>query len=187
MSGILIFLGLIVVVVLFVITIYNRIVALSQRTEQAFADVDVQLRQRHDLIPNLVETVKGYATHEKETLDAVITARNAAQSASGPAAQGAAEGVLGAALGKLFALAEAYPDLKANTNFLELQRELSDVENKISAARRFFNNAVQEYNTSIQQIPGNLVAPMGSFSAKDYFEIPEANRTQMETAPEVKF
>ncbi len=187
MSGILIFLGIVVALAIFVITIYNRIVALSQRTEQAFADVDVQLRQRHDLIPNLVETVKGYATHEKETLDAVITARNAAQAASGPAAQGAAEGVLGAALGKLFALAEAYPDLKANTNFLELQRELSDVENKIAAARRFFNNAVQEYNTSIKQVPGNLVAPLGSFGEKDYFEIPEASRAQIETAPEVKF
>lgn len=187
MSGILIFLGLVVVVVLFVIAIYNRIVALSQRTEQAFADVDVQLRQRHDLIPNLVETVKGYASHEKETLDAVITARNAAASAHGPAAQGAAEGVLGAALGKLFALAEAYPDLKANENFMELQRELSDVENKIAAARRFFNNAVQEFNTAIQQIPGNLVAPLGNFSAKEYFEIPEASRAEVEAAPEVKF
>ena len=187
MSGFLILIVLVVVLAIFVIMIYNRIVALSQRTDQAFADVDVQLKQRHDLIPNLVETVKGYASHEKETLDAVITARNAAQAATGPAAQGAAEGVLGAALGKLFALAEAYPDLKANTNFLELQRELSDVENKIAAARRFFNNAVQEFNTAIQQIPGNLVAPLGNFSAKDYFEIPEANRAEVEAAPEVKF
>jgi LemA protein len=187
MSGFLILLGIIVILAIFVITIYNRIVALSQRTEQAFADVDVQLRQRHDLIPNLVETVKGYASHEKETLDAVITARNAAQAANGPAAQGQAEGVLGAALGKLFALAEAYPDLKANQNFMELQRELSDVENKIAAARRFFNNAVQEYNTSIKQVPGNLVAPLGSFGEKEYFEIPEGSRAQMETAPEVKF
>ncbi len=187
MSSFLILLGVVVVAALFVITIYNRIVALSQRTEQAFADVDVQLKQRHDLVPNLVETVKGYASHEKETLDAVITARNAAQAATGPAAQGAAEGVLGAALGKLFALAEAYPDLKANTNFLELQRELADIENKIAAARRFFNNAVQEFNTAIQQIPGNLVAPLGNFSAKEYFEIPEASRAAVETAPEVKF
>ena len=187
MSGIIILLVVVAALALFVIAIYNRIVALSQRTEQAFADVDVQLRQRHDLIPNLVETVKGYASHERETLDAVIQARNAAQAAHGPAAQGAAEGVLGAALGKLFALAEAYPDLKANTNFLELQRELSDVENKIAAARRFFNNAVQEYNTAIQQIPGNLVAPMGSFGPKEYFEIPEASRGQIEAAPSVKF
>ncbi|GJL94695.1 MAG: membrane protein [Hyphococcus sp.] len=187
MSGFLIFIVIVVAIGLFVITIYNRIVALSQRTEQAFADVDVQLKQRHDLIPNLVETVKGYASHEKDTLEAVISARNAAQAATGPAAQGAAEGMLGAALGKLFALAEAYPDLKANTNFLELQRELSDIENKIAAARRFFNNAVQEYNTSIQQIPGNLIAPMGSFSEKEYFEIPEGSRAQIEATPEVKF
>jgi len=187
MSGFLILLLIVVVAVFFVIGIYNRIVALSQRTEQAFADVDVQLKQRHDLIPNLVETVKGYATHERETFDAVIQARNAAQAAHGPAAQGAAEGVLGAALGKLFALAEAYPELKANTNFMELQRELSDVENKIAAARRFFNNAVQEYNTAIRQIPGNFVAPLGGFGQKEYFEIPEGSRSQVEAAPEVKF
>ena len=185
--SILIFLGLIVLVAIAGVAIYNRIVALAQRTEQAFADVDVQLKQRHDLVPNLVETVKGYASHEKETLDAVISARNAAQAASGPAAQGQAEGVLGAALGRLFALAEAYPDLKANTNFLELQRELSDIENKIAAARRFFNNAVQEFNTSIQQIPGNFIAPLGGFREKDYFEIPEESRAQIEAAPTVKF
>ena len=185
--SILIFLGLIVLVAIAGVAIYNRIVALAQRTEQAFADVDVQLKQRHDLVPNLVETVKGYASHEKETLDAVISARNAAQAASGPAAQGQAEGVLGAALGRLFALAEAYPDLKANTNFLELQRELSDIENKIAAARRFFNNAVQEFNTSIQQIPGNFIAPLGGFREKEYFEIPEESRAQIEAAPAVKF
>lgn len=187
MSGILILLVVIVALAVFIIGIYNRIVALSQRSDQAFADVDVQLRQRHDLIPNLVETVKGYAGHEKETLDAVIKARNVAVDAHGPAAQGAAEGMLGAALGKLFALAEAYPDLKANTNFLELQRELSDVENKIAAARRFFNNAVQEFNTAIQQIPGNFVAPLGGFTKKEYFEIPESSRAQLEAAPSVKF
>lgn len=187
MSGLLIFIGLIVLVAIFVIAIYNRIVALNQRTDQAFADVDVQLKQRHDLVPNLVETVKGYATHERETLDAVVQARNKAQAAQGPAAQGEAEGMLGAALGRLFALAEAYPDLKANTNFLELQRELSDVENKIAAARRFFNNAVQEFNTAIQQIPGNLVAPLGGFKQKEYFEVPEGSRDRIEAAPEVKF
>lgn len=187
MSGALIFLGIIILVVVFVVGIYNRIVALNQRCDQAFADVDVQLKQRHDLIPNLVETVKGYASHERETLEAVISARNAAVEAKGPAAQGQAEGVLGAALGKLFALAEAYPNLKANTNFLELQRDLSDIENKIAAARRFFNNAVQEFNTSIQQIPGNLVAPLGNFRRKDYFEIPEDGRAEVEAAPSVKF
>lgn len=187
MTGIWILLAIIVVVVLFAVAIYNRIVALNQRADQAFADVDVQLKQRHDLIPNLVETVKGYASHEKSTLDAVITARNGAIAAEGPAAQGQAEGILGAALGKLFALAEAYPDLKANTNFLELQRELSDVENKIAAARRFFNNAVQEFNTIIQQIPGNFIAPMGSFKQREFFEIPEDSRTAIEAAPNVKF
>ena len=187
MSGSLIFLGLIALIVIVLIGIYNRIVGLSQRTEQAFADVDVQLKQRHDLIPNLVETVKGYASHEKETFDAVISARNAAQSASGPADQGAAEGVLGSALGKLFALAEAYPDLKANTNFLELQRELSDVENKIAAARRFFNNSIQEFNTAIQQIPANFVAPIGGFTEKEYFEVPDENRDAIEAAPKIGF
>lgn len=187
MSGLMIFVGVIVLVGLMAVGIYNRIVGLNQRADQAFADVDVQLKQRHDLIPNLVETVKGYASHEKTTLDAVISARNAAASAQGPAAQGQAEGVLNAALGKLFALAEAYPDLKANTNFLELQRELSDVENKLAAARRFFNNAIQEFNTAIQQIPGNFIAPMGGFKKREFFEVPEADRPALETAPSVKF
>lgn len=187
MSGLMIVLGVIAVLVLLAIAIYNRIVALNQRADQAFADVDVQLRQRHDLIPNLVETVKGYASHERQTLEEVIQARNAAVAAQGPAAQSQAEGALTAALGRLFALAEAYPDLKANTNFLELQRELADVENKIAAARRFFNNAVREYNTIIQQIPGNFIAPMGGFKPREFFEIPESSRAQMETAPEVKF
>ena len=171
MSGFLVFIGLIVAVVGFVIVIYNRIVALSQRTEQAFADVDVQLKQRHDLIPNLVETVKGYASHEKDTLDAVITARNAAQAAHGPAAQGAAEGVLGAALGKLFALAEAYPDLKANQNFLELQEELTSTESRIAFARQHYNDSVLGYNTKIQSFPSNIIAGMFNFTESEYFEV----------------
>ena len=187
MPGWLIFLGIVVVLVFFVVAIYNRIVALNQRADQAFADVDVQLKQRHDLIPNLVETVKGYAAHERGTFEEVVAARNAAVNAHGPAAQGAAEGALGAALGKLFALAENYPDLKANTNFLELQRELSDVENKIAAARRFFNSAIQEFNTAIQQIPGNFIAPLGGFKNREFFEVPEGSRETMEAAPNVKF
>ncbi|GGD02943.1 LemA family protein [Aquisalinus flavus] len=187
MISLLVLVGLVVVVGLFVIGIYNRIVNLNQRADQAFADVDVQLKQRQDLVPNLVETVKGYASHEKETLDAVITARNSAVAANGPADQAQAEGMLSQALGRLFALAEAYPDLKANTNFLELQRELSDIENKIAAARRFFNNSIQEYNTAIMQIPGNFVAPMGNFSKRDFFEIPESSRAEAETAPQVSF
>ena len=187
MVGALIVVGVLVVLAIFIIGIYNRIVALDQRADQAFADVDVQLKQRHDLIPNLVETVKGYASHESDTLEAVIAARNQAVSAHGPAEQGAAEGVLGAALGRLFALAEAYPDLKANQNFMELQRELADTENKIAAARRFFNNAIQEFNTVIKQVPGVFVAGVGGYSEREFFEIPEASRAEVEAAPEVKF
>ncbi|MEL7028406.1 MAG: LemA family protein [Pseudomonadota bacterium] len=183
----LIILGVLVFAGLFLVVIYNRLVALNQRCEQAYADVDVQLKLRHNLVPNLVETVKGYASHEKETLENVIQARNQAVSANGPSAQGEAEGILGAALGRLFALAEAYPDLKANTNFQDLQRELSDIENKIAAARRFFNNAVSEFNTSIQQIPANFIAGPAGFKVRDFFEIPEARREEFETAPKVEF
>src|ERR1700734_1114678 len=151
----LIILAVIVVVVLWAIATYNGLVSMRQRVNQAFADVDVQLRQRHDLIPNLVETVKGYAAHERGTLDEVVKARNAAVSAQGPAQQAAAENMLSGALRQLFALSESYPDLKASTNFQQLQAELSDLENKIAASRRFFNNAVQEYNTGIQRFPAN--------------------------------
>src|SRR5436853_4196688 len=136
-----IFLGVIVVILIWALSIYNRIVVLGQRTGQAFADIDVQLKQRHDLIPNLVETVKGYAAHERGTLEEVVKARNAAMTASGPAQQAAAENQLSGALRQLFALSESYPDLKANQNFQQLQSELSDVENKIAASRRFFNNS----------------------------------------------
>ena len=154
----LIVLAVIVVVILWVITIYNGLVAMRQRVNQSFADVDVQLRQRHDLVPNLVETVKGYAAHERGTLDEVVKARNAAVAAQGMPQQAAAENALSGALRQLFALAEAYPDLKASANFQQLQAELSDIENKIAAARRFFNNAVQEYNTGIQKFPAALFA-----------------------------
>ena len=143
-------LGVIVALVVFAFAAYNRLVALSQRVKQAFADIDVQLKQRHDLIPNLVETVKGYAAHERGTLDDVIKARNAAMSVQGPAQVGAAENQFGGALGRLIALSEAYPELKANPKFQQLASELSDLENKIAASRRFFSNAVQEYNTGIQ-------------------------------------
>src|SRR6476659_4346094 len=151
--------GLIVVLVLWIITLYNGLVALRQRVNQAFSDIDVQTKQRHDLVPNLVETVKGYAGHERGTLEAVVQARNAAVTAqSGSvAAQAAAENALTGALRQLFALSEAYPDLKASQNFRELQSQLSDLEQKIAAARRFFNNAVQEYNTGIQQFPAVLL------------------------------
>ena len=178
------------VIVVLLIGIYNRLVTLKQNCNQAFADIDVQLKQRHDLIPNLVETVKGYAAHEKGTLEAVIQARNAAVSAekSGdPKAMGAAEGILGAALGRLIALSEAYPDLKANTNFQQLQAELSDIENKLAAARRFFNNAVGEYSTGREQFPAALVAGAFGFGPRDFFDVGEENRASLEQAPQVKF
>ena len=179
-------LGVIVVLVLWIITIYNQLVAMRQRVGQAFADVDVQLKQRHDLIPNLVETVKGYAAHERGTLEEVVKARNAAMTAQGPAQQAAAENMLSGALRQLFALSEAYPDLKANQNFQQLQIEISDIENKIAAARRFFNNAVQEYNTGIQQFPAALIAGPFGFHQQTFFDLGET-RAQLDQAPQVKF
>jgi len=179
-------LGVIVVFVLWVIMIYNQLVAMRQRVGQAFADVDVQLKQRHDLIPNLVETVKGYAAHERGTLEAVVQARNSAITAQGPAQQAQAENQLSGALRQLFALSEAYPDLKANQNFQQLQTELSDIENKLAAARRFFNNAVQEYNTGIQQFPAALFAASLGFSQRTFFDVGE-ERAVVEKAPQVKF
>jgi LemA protein len=182
----LVILGVIVLLGIYLIVVYNGLVAMRQRVSQAFADIDVQLKQRHDLIPNLVETVKGYAAHERGTLDDVVKARNAAISAQGPAAQAAAENMLSGALRQLFALSEAYPDLKANANFQQLQTELSDIENKLSAARRFFNNAVQEYNTGIEQFPAALIAGPAGFTHKEFFDLGES-RTQLEQAPQVKF
>ena len=184
-----IIIGLIVLFVLWIIMIYNGLVALRQRVNQAFSDIDVQTKQRHDLIPNLVETVKGYAAHERGTLEAVVQARNAAVTAQagGVAAQAAAENVLSGALRQLFALSEAYPDLKANQNFQQLQAELSDIENKIAAARRFFNNAVQEYNTGIQQFPAVLMAGALGFTQKEFFDVGVDERKVLEQAPHVKF
>jgi len=181
--------GVIVLLVLWVIMIYNGLVAMRQRVNQAFSDVDVQTKQRHDLIPNLVETVKGYASHERGTLEAVIQARNAAVTAQsgGVPAQAAAENALTGALRQLFALSEAYPDLKANQNFQQLQAELSDLENKIAAARRFFNNAVQEYNTGIQQFPAALFAASLGFQPRQFFDVGAEERKQLDQAPQVKF
>jgi len=179
-------LGVIVVIVLWVVTVYNGLVAMRQRVGQAFADIDVQLKQRHDLIPNLVETVKGYAAHERGTLEAVIQARNTAVAAQGPAQQAAAENMLSGTLRQLFALSESYPDLKANTNFQQLQAELTDIENKLAASRRFFNNSVQEYNTSIQQFPAALFACMFGFGPREFFDVCEERKTLYQ-APQVKF
>ena len=179
-------LGLVVVIVIWVVTIYNGLVAMRQRANQAFADIDVQLKQRHDLIPNLVETVKGYAAHERGTLEAVVQARNAAIAAPGIDQKVAAENALTGALRQLFALSEAYPDLKANQNFQQLQADLSDIENKLAASRRFFNDAVQEYNTGIQQFPAALFAASFGFLPRTFFDLGET-RAQLEQAPSVKF
>lgn len=186
----LIIVGVIVVVLLFVVVGgYNRLVALNQRADQAFADIDVQLKQRNDLIPNLVETVKGYATHERETLDSVTQARAAAAGATTVNDKVAAENLLTGALGRLFAVAEAYPDLKANANFQQLQGELSDIENKLAAARRFFNNAVSEFNAVRRQFPTVLFAALFGFASdKPFFDVGAADRATMTAAPpQVKF
>jgi len=186
MSSTLIVLAVIVVAAVWAISVYNGLVSMRQRVNQAFADIDVQLKQRHDLVPNLVETVKGYAAHERGTLDEVIKARNAAMTAQGPAQQAAAENMLSGALRQLFALSESYPDLKASANFQQLQAQLTDLENKIAAARRFFNNAVQEYNSGIQRFPANLFAASFGFAPKDFFDLGDQRATVSE-APAVKF
>jgi len=178
-SGNLILLGLgcavcLVVVLLIVwgLSAYNKLVRQRNQVDAAWAQIDVQLKRRYDLIPNLVETVKGYAAHERGTLDAVVQARNTAVMAAGqgPAARAQAENALTQTLGRLFALAEAYPNLKANENFLGLQGELSGTEDKIAYARQFYNSAVQTYNTSTQSIPTNLVAGIGGFRPRDLFQ-----------------
>lgn len=175
-------LAVVAVIVLWAVFAYNNFVKLIQRTKEAWADIDVQLKRRYDLIPNLVETVKGYAGHERETFDAVTNARAEATkvhvdpSKITPetlAAMAGAEAGLGQALGKLLAVAEAYPDLKANTNFLELQRELSDTENKIQAARRFYNGNVRDLTIALQAFPSNVIGSMFNFKGESYFELEE--------------
>jgi|TARA_B100001971_G_C18214074_1_gene552661 LemA protein len=175
------------VAVLFLIVLYNRIIGLKQTRNNAFSDIDVQLKLRHDLIPNLVETVKGYASHEKELLEQVTNARASAMKETTVDGKVAAENQLGAAMFKLMAVAEAYPDLKADQNFRQLQDELSDVENKIAAARRFFNNATNEYNTAIQQFPAVLVANMFKFTEEPFFEMSEIEKEAAEKPPSVSF
>jgi LemA protein len=184
--SILIFLALVALVGLWLVSVYNGLVAMRQRARQAQSDIVVQLKQRQDLVPNLVETVKGYATHEKSTLDDVIRARNAA-AAAGPATAGAAENALGGALARLIALSEAYPDLKANQNFQQLQSELGDLENKIAAARRFLNNAVAEYNAAREAFPGALIASRFGFEPADYFDVAADEKAAVATPPDVRF
>jgi LemA protein len=183
----LIVLILIVVTALMVIFIYNRLVGLRQNCRQGWADIDAQLRQRHDLIPNLVSTVQGYAAHEKSTLDAVITARNAALSAHDPSSMAAAEGGLSGALKGLFALAESYPDLKANQNFQTLQLELADVEDKLAASRRAFNAAAADYNGARESFPAVLFSNAFGFNQQGFWELSTTERPAITAAPEVKF
>lgn len=175
-----ILIAILVVLVLWAIFAYNGFVAKVNRAKEAWADIDVQLKRRYDLIPNLVETVKGYATHERATLDSVTAARSNAMNAQGVEQQAQAENMLSGALKSLFAVAEAYPDLKANTNFLELQRELSDTENKIMASRRFYNSTVQELNTSVESFPGNIIANSFNFAKMDLFELADADSAARE-------
>ena len=165
-----ILLGLVVLLGIYLIVLYNGLVSLRNRIENAWAQIDVQLKRRYDLIPNLVETVKGYASHEKETLDRVIQARNQGQAASGVQEQAQAENMLSGALRQLFALSEAYPDLKANQNFLQLQEELTGTEGRIAYARQFYNDTVYKYNTRIQKFPAVILAGMLRFTEREYFE-----------------
>lgn len=163
---------------------YNGLVGLRQIVRNGWAQIDVQLKRRHDLIPNLVETVKGYATHERETLERVVQARGAAVTAKGPAAQGQAEGELGQALGRLMLLVEQYPDLKANQNFMALQEELTSTENKVGFARQAYNDSVMAYNTRIATVPTNLIANVFAFAPEQFFEVTVAAERE---APKVSF
>lgn len=176
-----------VVIVLFFIMSYNGIIKLKLNRENAFADIDVQLKLRFDLVANLVNTVKGYASHEKETLEKVTQARTSFMNASGVEAKVAANNQLTGALKSLFAVSENYPDLKANTNFLKLQTELSDIENKLAASRRYFNSATKEYNTKIQVFPSNIIANMFGFKVLEFFELEEWEKAKVQKAPKVEF
>ena len=185
--AVIIIIGLIVLLVFWIIGLYNSLVRLRNRRQNAFADIDVQLRQRHDLVPQLVETVKGYATHERELLTKVTEARTAAMSATTIDRKIVAEQQLSSALQGLKVQVEAYPDLKANQNFLQLQEELSDIENKLAAARRFFNGATTEYNNAVESFPGNLVARNFGFNREIMFDLGTDTRRQMEEPPKIQF
>jgi LemA protein len=171
-----VFLIIIVVVVAVGVLMYNSLVQLRERVDSSWSDIDVQLKRRHDLVPNLVETVRGYASHERETLEGVIRARNAAVSAQGPEAQAQAENQLSGALRQIFALSESYPQLQAADNFRDLQQTLKQLEDSIQRARGSYNNQVREYNTKIRSVPSNIVANMGGFRPREFFEIEEAAR-----------
>ena len=180
-------LGILAVIAVILVSIYNRLVALRQNRKNAFSDIDVQLKLRFDLVPSLVETVKGYAGHEKDVFENITKARAGIQNSKSEGERLQAERVLGGALVNLHAVAEDYPDLKADQNFQKLMAELSDIENKIAAARRFFNNATNEYNTSVQQFPANLIAGRFGFHSEEFFEVDDAERDVLEKAPNVHF
>ena len=172
------------IIILWAVGVFNSLIRLKNRTNEAWSDIDVQLKRRHDLIPNLIETVKGYAKHERETFENVTQARTKAISAQGVAEKAKAEDVLSNTLKTLFAVAENYPDLKASANFLELQRELSDTENKVQASRRFYNGNVRDFNIRIESFPSRIVANMLKFQKREFFEIEVPVERE---APEVKF
>jgi len=180
----LIILGVVAVVILWVVWAFNGLVRLHNRVKEAWSDINVQLRRRHDLIPNLVETVKGYTTHEASVLEAVTKARTEAVSAGSMAQKGQAENMLSDALGKLFALSEAYPTLKANENFAKLQDELTDTEDKVQAARRFYNNNVMHFNTKLEVFPTNMIASTLGFTHEELFQLGSEAEAKL---PEVKF
>ncbi len=179
-----ILLGLIAAFVFFAISLYNRLVRLKNGSEGAWSDIDVQLKRRWDLIPNLVETVKGYASHERATFEEVTKARTAAQQAQGVAAQAGAENMLTAAIGKLFAVAEDYPELRATENFQQLQAQLEETEGKIAVSRQIYNDAVLSYDNALETVPTNIVAGMFGFKEREYFEIEEPAARE---APQVRF
>jgi LemA protein len=187
MTALLIILGFLLILVIWAVSKYNLFVRLKNTRENAFADIDVQLKQRHDLIPQLVATVKGYASHEKETLDRVVSARSGAVNARSIDEKIVAENVLSSALAGLRVTVEAYPDLKANTNFMHLQGEISDIENKLAAVRRFFNSATKELNTAIEMFPANIIAGMFGFRKEMMFDLGTAERKTMEQAPQISF
>jgi len=184
MSPTLIILIVVVLLVLWFIALYNKFVRLGKQAEEAWSDISVQTKRRYDLIPNLVNTVKGYATHEQGTLDKVIQARASAMSATTPKEQGDAENMITSSLKSIFALSESYPDLKANQNFMQLQQELGDTEDKIMAARRFYNGTVRDLNISLETFPSNLVGKIGGFLKREFFELENDNESR---PVEVKF
>ena len=179
--------GVIVLALLYAVAVYNRLVRLRALVKEAFSGITVQLRRRADLVPNLVSTVQGYATHERETLDQVIAHRGDAVNARGVEATAAADNAMTAMLGRLFAVAEAYPDLKADENFRQLQTDLTETEDKLAAARRFFNNAVSEYNAALQSFPAVLFSSAFGFTPREFFDLGEGERQRLQTAPQVKF